>query len=92
MTVMAAITVLFADAGVVGHMSGVWWSMMGVGWLFMAAIVVLIVWAVMRTTPTSQTPSHDATASARRILADRLAKGEIDTDEYSRRSDQLDRT
>ncbi len=91
MTVMAAIAVLFADAGDVGHMSGVGWSMMGVGWLAMAAIVGSIVWAVIRTTPTSQIPSHDATASARRILADRFAKGEIDRDEYNRRSDRLDR-
>jgi putative membrane protein len=82
---------LFADADGFGHMDGFGWSMMTMGWLFMVAVVGLIVWAVIRATSTPARMVDDPTISARRILADRFARGEIDDDEYRRRSDELGR-
>jgi putative membrane protein len=82
---------LLADAGGFGHMDGLGWSMMTMGWLFMVAVVGLIVWAVIRATSTSPRTVDDPAASARRILADRFARGEIDDEEYRRRSDELGR-
>jgi putative membrane protein len=72
-------------------MDGFGWSMMTMGWLFMVAVVGLIVWAVIRATSTSPRTGDDPTASAQRILADRFARGEIDDEEYRRRSDELGR-
>ena len=82
---------LFADADGFGHMGGFGWGMMGMGWMFMLIIVGLIVWAVIQTTSKSHTRNDDTTASAQRILAERFARGEIDDDEYCRRSDELGR-
>lgn len=63
-------------------------AMMG-GWLLLTLLLIaLVVWAVVRTTgPAGAAPqrAHDGTADARRILADRLARGELDVDEYDRR-------
>ena len=82
---------LFADADGFGHMDGFGWGMMGIGWLFMLVIVGLVVWAVVQTTSKSHRRNDDSTASARRILAERFARGEIDDEEYRQRSDQLER-
>lgn len=82
---------LFADADGFGHMGGFGWGMMGMGWMFMLIIVGLIVWAVVQTTSNSHRRDDDMTSSAQRILADRFARGEIDDDEYRRRSDELGR-
>ena len=81
----------FADADSFGHMDGFGWAMMGMGCLVMLVIVGLVVWAVIQTTSSSSRRDNDPTASAKRILADRFARGEIDDEEYRRRSDELDR-
>ena len=70
-----------------GHMDGGWWWVMGIGWLvFLAAIVVIVVVLVRRS-------DHRGTTVARsgseELLAQRLARGEIDEDEYRRRRDAL---
>ena len=80
-----------ADADGFGHMDGFGWGMMGMGWLIMLVIIGLIVWAVIQTTNTSSRRNNDPTESAQRILADRFARGEIDDEEYRRRSDELGR-
>ena len=82
---------LFADASGYGHMNGFGWGMMTIGWIFMMAVIGLIVWAVIRTTSQSPTSGTSTTASAQTILAERFARGEIDDDEYRRRSDQIGR-
>ena len=82
---------MFADADGFGHMDGFGWGMMGMGWLFMLILVGLIVWAVIQTTSKSHPRNDDTTATAQRILAERFARGEIDDDEYRRRSDELGR-
>jgi putative membrane protein len=69
------------------HMDGGWWWVMGVGWLvLLAAVVVIVVLFVRR-------PDHRGTGNVRTqpedLLAERLARGEIDEDEYRRRRDAL---
>jgi putative membrane protein len=81
---------LFADTDGFGHMDGFGWGMMGMGWLFMLVIVGLVVWAVVQATSSSRR-KDDPTTSAQRILADRFARGEIDDEEYRRRTDELAR-
>lgn len=68
----------------------------GFGWVWMIlvwlVIIGVIVWAVTRLSPGSDDPRrHDAdeAASARRILDERFARGEIDVDEYRELRDEL---
>jgi putative membrane protein len=82
---------VFADTDGFGHMDGFGWGMMGMGWLFMLVIVGLVVWAVVQTTSNSHRRDDDTTASAQGILAERFARGEIDDEDYRRRSDELGR-
>lgn len=53
------------------------WSLVGL------AVLVLLVWLVVRLTGGGR--DGTATSSARRILDDRYARGEIDEEEYRRR-------
>lgn len=74
------------------HMDG--W---GGGWMWlwgiaiMASFVVLIVWLVRTTTAggPGHPPQVDHTDRARGILAERYAKGELTSEEYCERVDQL---
>ncbi len=81
---------VLADAGDFDHMSGFGWGLMGMGWIFMIAVIGLIIWAVLRATSDSSKETSP-TASAERVLAERYARGEIDDEEYRRRSDELRR-
>lgn len=66
------------------HGMGVWgWAMMLAFWM---AVVILIVWAV-RSSASSQAPQD---RGALRILDERLAKGEINPDEYKQRRSVLE--
>ena len=55
-------------------------------WVFMIAFWGLLIWAVyaLITNLTRQSGGGPAGDGARRILDERLARGEIDTDEYRR--------
>ena len=74
------------------HMDG--W---GGGWMWlwgiamMALFVVLIVWLVRATTGNGATssPPKDPADRAREILAERYARGELTTEEYRERVEQL---
>lgn len=55
---------------------------------FLAAIVVLV---VRQSRPSAPGPSQPPTDTAHRILAERLARGEITPEEYSERAQTLDR-
>ena len=74
------------------HMDG--W---GGGWMWlwgiamMALFVVLIVWLVRATAGggSASSPPRDPTDRAREILAERYARGELTTEEYRERVDQL---
>lgn len=77
-----------------GHMGwgGGWWMLIW-GTLMMAGLMVLVVWLV-RTSATGSgvdrgSGREDPLASARRILAERYARGELSTEEYRERLDQL---
>ena len=79
-----------------GHMDG--WDDSGWMWIWgtimMLAFIALVgvgIWALVRSQPrhTSGTAAVDATASARAILAERLARGEISPEEYRERLDHL---
>jgi putative membrane protein len=74
------------------HMEG--W---GGGWMWlwgiamMALFVVLIVWLVRAATggQASSGPPSNPTDRAREILAERYARGELTTEEYRERAEQL---
>jgi len=73
-----------ADSSGWGHMDGWGWGWMVVGPLFMAALIGLVVWAVIRNPGTAQ-PKADPEA----ILAQRFALGEISADEFTERRSAL---
>ncbi|MFI5489083.1 SHOCT domain-containing protein [Micromonospora echinaurantiaca] len=67
------------------HGIGWMWPMGGmmVGWLVLIVALGAVVWlAASRSHPSG---AGDSLGSARRILAERYARGEIDTDEYEQR-------
>ena len=70
---------------------GHWWAWL-IGVVIVAATVVLVVWIVVRMTR-PQSNSGPSTSSPRSpaedLLAERLARGEIDAGEYRERMDAL---
>lgn len=85
--------VVLADAdGWDGHMGwgGGWWMLIW-GTLMMVGLVVLIVWLVRTTADggSTRTSVEDPLASARQILGERYARGELSTEEYRERLDEL---
>jgi putative membrane protein len=69
--------------------SGDWehgWALWPLMWVFWIALVTLGVWLVMRRMRPSEAGGLD---SARRILAERYARGEISSEEYRERLEQL---
>ncbi len=90
---MNAFTSILADTHNWNHM-GDWdagWMWVW-GTLMMLGFVALIVWLARSATQASQPPSApDTNTSARGILAERFAKGELETDEYRERLAELDR-
>jgi len=69
--------------------AGGWMWLTGLVWLLvLAGIVGLVVWLVLRASQPAAN-SGTGTDSARRILAERFARGEIDADEYARRRELL---
>ena len=81
--------VLF-DAGGFHHMSGYGWGMMGFGWVMIVVVIGVLVWAIVQATPNRTDVTRPTnTDSAEAILADRFARGEIDTAEYRARLDAL---
>ncbi|HET8661692.1 MAG TPA: SHOCT domain-containing protein [Micromonosporaceae bacterium] len=67
------------------HGYGWMWPMGGmmVGWLLLTILLVVVVCVVVASAGSRSTP--DETGSARRVLAERYARGEMDTEEYHRR-------
>jgi putative membrane protein len=70
------------------HMGGGWWWVMGIGWLLFLAFVALMTFLLVRHL-TGATRNGQRRSSAEDVLADRLARGEIDEDEFRRRRDAL---
>lgn len=81
-----------------GHWGGGgwWWVAWPIGWLVFLAVLGVLVWFVVRasqrpgaTYPSSPAGPSNATEGARRILAERFARGEIDEEEYRHRLGEL---
>ena len=82
--VASGVTVL-ADPHGWGHMNGWGWGMAVFGWVFMALVVVAIVWLVRSV---GQGGGQPVRRSALDVLDERYARGEIERDEYlERRAD-----
>lgn len=62
-------------------------------WAVMIAILVLIIWGVwtLASRPNRPRPESSQPDEARQILDQRLARGDIDADEYRRLRDLLGR-
>jgi putative membrane protein len=69
-------------------MDGGWWWVMGIGWLLFLAFIGLLVYLLVRHHTETGSPSRPG-STAEQLLAERLARGEIDEDEYRRRRDAL---
>jgi putative membrane protein len=70
------------------HMNGGWWWVMGIGWLLFLAFVGFVIYLLVRH-HTNSGGAGGGRSSAEEILAERLARGEIDADEYRHRRDAL---
>lgn len=72
-----------------GGDGGWWWLAWPIGWVVILAVIGLGVWLLVRATGQNRPGGVAYTASptegARRILADRFARGEIDEEEYRNR-------
>jgi putative membrane protein len=67
-----------------GDFGGWMWIMMAGGTIFLISVIAFAVWAVRRFT------DRPRTSSARKILDQRFARGEIDAEEYSSRLRRLE--
>ena len=70
------------------HMGGGWWWVMGVGWLLFLAFIGFLAYLVVRYV-TEARGAQPGRSTAEDLLAERLARGEIDEEEYRRRRDAL---
>ena len=70
------------------HMDGGWWWVMGIGWLLFLAFIGFLIYLLVRH-HTGSTSSPGRRSTAEELLAERLARGEIDEDEYRRRRTAL---
>ena len=79
------------------HMTGWGWMMMLLWTIVLVVLAVGMIWAILTTSrgssvqgtgTSSSTP--DAPLSARELLDQRLARGEIDTEEYQQRRSALE--
>ncbi len=79
------------DGRMMGHGGGNgWWWVMFLGMLVIAVAVVIVVWLATRSaTPTGVAAPGDPNTGARKILGERLARGEIDPAEYQDRLSHL---
>jgi putative membrane protein len=70
------------------HMGEGWWWLMGIGWLLFLAFIGFLGYLLVRHITESR-GAQPGTSSAEDVLAERLARGEIDEEEYRRRRDAL---
>ena len=70
------------------HMGSGWWWVMGIGWLLFLGFFAFLVYLLVRHHTVSGTTTGPR-STAEDLLAERLARGEIDEDEYRRRRDAL---
>ena len=63
------------------------WPMMGIGMVVMVAVMVIVVWLIVRAT--SPRTESRGSESAEELLRRRFAEGEIDAEEYQQRLQTL---
>jgi putative membrane protein len=69
---------------------GWWWLLsLGVMLMLIALVVVLVVRITSPSQPRTPSAGLPPRTSAEKVLADRMARGEIDTDEYRQRLSAL---
>lgn len=68
-----------------GHMGGWGWIFMSLSTLVFLALIALVVWLAVRTASGGNSRPDSSAHSARQILAERYARGEIDEQEYQQR-------
>lgn len=85
-----AVGLALAEPGDWGHMGGWGWGMAVFGWVFMAAIVGLVVWLVVTSTRRTRPPGSGG-RGALDVLDERYARGDIDREEYLQRRADLER-
>lgn len=66
-------------------MSGFGWGMSWGGWFFMIVVLALLVAGVVWLVRAATGPREESRDSARKILDERLASGEISAEEYEAR-------
>ena len=65
---------------------------MGAGvWIFWIVLIALVVWAFVVFTGRSRPPHGDGSETAMNVLKKRLARGEIDAEEYRRLRNELEK-
>jgi putative membrane protein len=69
-------------------MDGGWWSVIGIWWLLFLASIGFLVYLLVRHDTDSGTSTRRR-STTEDLLAERLARGEIDEDEYRCRRDAL---
>jgi putative membrane protein len=75
------------------HMSGWGWTMMVVWSAVWIGFLLVVVWAIAqwaRRSAQDRQPPQQRAQTARELLDERLATGEIDPDEYQRRREALE--
>jgi putative membrane protein len=70
------------DMGMMGF--GLYWLWMLLGFLIFAGLLALLIWAIIRFAGSARPTPQVEGASARRILDERYARGEINQEEYQR--------
>ena len=79
------ITTAMADGVGWDHMGGWGWTGMMIGWVLMAVLVAVVVWALLGSA--RRRPADRALE----LLAERYARGEIDRSEFTERKGELSR-
>ena len=76
------------DWGNGGWGAGDWVAMSAMMILVWGALIALVVW-VVRSARSDRRPQYGSDSRAAKLLAERFARGEIDSEEFSRSSDLL---
>lgn len=76
------------DWGNGGWGAGDWVAMSAMMILFWGGLIALVVW-VVRTLRSDRSQEHNPAGRADKLLAERFARGEIDSEEFSRNRDLL---
>ncbi len=90
-TMMSEGAQMMPTGGEMGGMAGWWWLIPLLGFVLIVALVIMVIVVVMRQTANNPPPQRpEGRRSAREILDERYALGEIDEEEYRKRKSHLE--